>query len=497
MKPATIALLVATSTMWACTVKNPAFCDEATPCTDPDRPFCDLAGQYGDRNTCAPMPEQPDASIATPDAGPPCDTPGAFLRCETDTMISCSPEGNEASEQCEFGCNESAGRCDQCVPSGVVCEDDAFISCDSDGLVVEQLECPLGCHATETRCNKLVPSNGLGSYLDLAADSDDFVLTDGASIDTDNGAVLNGDASTVLIASFEVAAPSDGVPVRVFVVKSLHIGNTTVQGTAALAFVAEQDIVIAGSFRLGATSLSPGAVRIGACVGQPGVEADLGGTSQISGAGGGGYRGAGGNGGTIEFAAVGGNGGAAFPNADLVPLRGGCPGAGDKGNPGGAVQLTSNSEIRVAAGGIINANGGRGDRGESPPGFGGGGGSGGGILLEAPAVTLESGALVLANGGGGGCPGDDGSDGLLSSQPAPGGDCSSTSAAGSGGPGGSLGLAPDPGEGLTGTSSFVQIAGSGGGAAGYIRINTRSGLFDSASDAVLSPAESTALIVVQ
>ena len=34
------------------------YCDEQTPCTDPERPYCDLTGQYGDGHgrVCIPSP---------------------------------------------------------------------------------------------------------------------------------------------------------------------------------------------------------------------------------------------------------------------------------------------------------------------------------------------------------------------------------------------------------------------------------------------------------
>jgi hypothetical protein len=48
----------------ACTKVDPLFCDEQTPCTDPDRPFCDLLGEYpaseGIGKTCIPTPDGAD-----------------------------------------------------------------------------------------------------------------------------------------------------------------------------------------------------------------------------------------------------------------------------------------------------------------------------------------------------------------------------------------------------------------------------------------------------
>jgi hypothetical protein len=61
-----LAFLLATG----CTVSDPLYCDEDRPCTDPDRPFCDLNGDYPSSGsiarTCIP---EPDVE-APPDAGP-------------------------------------------------------------------------------------------------------------------------------------------------------------------------------------------------------------------------------------------------------------------------------------------------------------------------------------------------------------------------------------------------------------------------------------------
>jgi alpha-tubulin suppressor-like RCC1 family protein len=54
----------------ACLKKDPLFCDENTPCMDPERPYCDLAGEFpasdGIKRTCIPSPF--DAG-SDPDAG--------------------------------------------------------------------------------------------------------------------------------------------------------------------------------------------------------------------------------------------------------------------------------------------------------------------------------------------------------------------------------------------------------------------------------------------
>lgn len=58
----------------ACTVRDPLYCDENTPCTDPGRPICDLNGEYpaseGVGRTCIPDPSADDGPGEDQDAGP-------------------------------------------------------------------------------------------------------------------------------------------------------------------------------------------------------------------------------------------------------------------------------------------------------------------------------------------------------------------------------------------------------------------------------------------
>ncbi len=67
--------LVVTSILCgACLKKDPLYCDENTPCTDPALPFCDLDGEYeaseGIKRTCIPDPF-PDGGVDGADASGP------------------------------------------------------------------------------------------------------------------------------------------------------------------------------------------------------------------------------------------------------------------------------------------------------------------------------------------------------------------------------------------------------------------------------------------
>ncbi len=112
------------------------------------------------------------------------------------------------------------------------------------------------------------------------------------------------------------------------------------------------------------------------------------------------------------------------------------------------------------------------------------------ILLEAARVEIGSLGTLTANGGGGGgvsIPGGtpvDGEPGRFDNQPALGAGSGAATAAGNGG----------AGTALAGTNAVVAVAG-GGGAAGFVRIGTRSGDASISPQAVLSPARGTAGLV--
>jgi len=448
----------------ACKV-DPLYCDENTRCTDPDRPFCDLNGDYpasdGVARTCIPDPNpgnEPDAGDTAgsdgnePDAGQDpiaCAEPGDALECDGDTLVSCSDAGTE-----------------------------------------QRVECPLGCSSEELRCLDLRPSNDVAPYLDQSAAADALVLTGVAEFNTDSGNLVDGDETTILARSVLVEAPSNGVPIRVLIASRVEIESLDVDGSAALAIAADGDVLIRGRLSVAGDDRVPGPGSFGdpsSCRGQRGTIGEANGRFHAGGNGGGGYRTKGAPGGTVEDeVAQNGAGGSPFFNSLLVPLRGGCPGGGST-NGGGAVQIVSRTRIDIAQDALINANGGGGVEPTPGPQFpdpGGGGGAGGAILLEAPEVTVAGG--LFSNGGGGSAACGTGENGRESLDPALGKQCPGSDS-GDGGSGGSALDGPTDGEPIAATSSFDNAGGSGGGAAGFIRINSRTGTFVPSPTALISP----------
>lgn len=477
----------------ACKYSVAKYCDETTFCDEGW--VCDYEGVSAASdfvaNTCIPAPD----AMPLPDAGARCGAPNSFLRCDGAMVVTCTAEGVELAVACGFGCNESAGRCDECEPSELSCSGVTLVECGADGLVAAQTTCAAGCSEAGQRCFDIVSSNGLDSYLDASASGPSITLTDGATINTDTGAVVNGDSATVLIPSYTVAAPANGVPIRVFVVSSLLTADVRVLGVPALAIVSDGEIIIDGLFDVsGGPGVSgPGSVRDAEdpCWGMVGATGTVQGKSQYGGQGGAGHATVGGVGGYVNNAAAGGSGGAAFANADLVPLRGGCN--------GGAAQLVSRVGVAIRPNGFLAANG-AGGYGGNGPGSQGGGFSGGGILIEAPVVTIGQGGGLVANGGGGGAASEDRADaGQLSSTPARGASCGGGGiVCGDGGSGGAGGIAPTAGQSVNFASAYdYQWGGGGGGAVGYVRINTISGAYDASSSAVISPPASAGTLGVR
>jgi len=241
----------------------------------------------------------------------------------------------------------------------------------------------------------------------------------------------------------------------------------------------------------------PGVRRIG-CPGSG--ESGQDGGNGGGGGGGGGYGRKGGEGSrSAGTQAPGGNGGAAFGNPELVPLRGGCPGAQGGvwtpgltppllgGGAGGAIQVSAAGALHVTSAVGVPGGGGLGDVGSSNNG-GAGGGSGGAILLEGNRLSFAGTARVTANGGAGseGCDGtacNPGEDGRMDGPfPAKGGAGHSFIPGGDGG----AGTIDATGGTDAGGSNFG--GGGGGGAVGRIRLNAALGCsFESSPDMVISP----------
>lgn len=363
---------------------------------------------------------------------------------------------------------------------------DAFPEHDAsagDAATCNPADCPLGCHPTEPRCNDIDPSNGLAPYLDMAANGQDVVLTDGAVINTTEGTIVDGDGTGLVLST---SMDDAGRPVGIFVVmvKSLDASGITVVGDRALAIVSAGNITLRGVLSVSADQdvSGPGAlVNDPICRGENGEGVD---GEENAGGGGGGFGTAGGHGGNAG-GSNGGEGGQVAGDIELSPLRGGCPGGSGYFNDvtssdfgaggGGAIQLVAAGQVYLAPGSFIAANGGSAHA--CTPGFictcavgavcfsGDGGGAGGGIIIEAMAVKLAAGSGLVANGGAGHCgPNGNAPAPSLSAEPAQGTVCGDESA----GDGGAGTI-----EATAATSDFKELpeAGGGGGGAGRIRVN--------------------------
>jgi hypothetical protein len=382
-----------------------------------------------------------------------------------------------------------------CTPNAAIdCTDDELTVCNDDGDAQLTSACAMGCHDSEIRCNDLDPSNGLATLLDAAAGAQPLDLGTDATIDTQSGAVTV-DENPVVLASVLVPGTPD---IRVFAVASLTAQDVTVVRGAnrpALAFVSDGDVQINGTFSLSALNSSPGAgvVNSGGCQGGDQVVSGNDGNTAASGAGGGGFGTIGARGGNAvaqTASATGGDPGSTVGTATLVPLRGGCDsgvvGASLRGTGGGAIQISSRTQITI--GGILAANG----------SSDAGGGSGGGILLEAPIVSVSG--NVVANGGGGGGGGFapiDGEDGQLDASPAEGGPGNGENL-GEGGNGAAGNTGATQGQNinyLSGLGTDINFAGHGGGGVGRIRVNTYGAGFT--NNGVFSPNASTGDVAVR
>lgn len=435
-------------------------CNSDSDCTNPAYPFCDVNGEYAESGHVA-------------------------MSCSI-TPASCPIE-----------------RCG-CVAGLVTCTGDQLTTCNADGNSITTETCALGCTSDGVRCSTFEPSNGLATQLTASASVPDVTLPDGATLNTDTGAVSGLPHSLESV----TVSQGSGPDLRVFIAHSWKISNVRVLGSLPVAFVASGEITVNGTLDASADGqlAGPGASECeeSGAGGPPGLghyerpsPGNSGGYPEfiwcIGGGGGGGYGTAGGGGGEMTGSSPpvpGGIAGSANGVSTLVPLRGGCPGnasiVSNRGAGGGAVQLVSGDIVHLTSEGKIHVGGGGGNGGGLGDGNGpAGGGSGGGILIEAPSLVLDNDTALLAAGGGGGgygaCPtSPQGMDGPPAASIPAGGACPmSTNPAASGGVGATTGA------GAVGANATDGSAGGGGGGLGRIRVNTADGMFTSGTGATI------------
>jgi hypothetical protein len=309
------------------------------------------------------------------------------------------------------------------------------------------------------------PSN-IGMALLAPAPTTPIVL-DGVTCPMLN-VTVNSDTGEIkgceMTAPFRKALQSDGTMVAAVLATRIRIGPTvtlSVLGQLPLVLVATEDIEIFGKLVAAAkhgTAVAggfPGEVRAGSIGSGPGA-----GKAPLGAGGGGAHCGPGGKGG------MGSPGGARYGTVELTPLTGGSSGGcgsdnNTSGAGGGALQIVAGRSVLVAASGSIHAGGGG-------SGFNAGAGAGGAILLEAPTVTVLG--TLAANGGAG-----QGGDASADDQPA---------LSGLQGGKGSAAAVLEGGDGMG--------QGPGGGGAGYIRINSQTGVATVGPNAHISPSVGSA-----
>lgn len=239
-----------------------------------------------------------------------------------------------------------------------------------------------------------------------------------------------------------------------------------VVGSHAVRIEAQEDILVAAT----------ASIDVSSTVDQPGAGANptvCGGTSDgidnsggASGAAGGSFQGAGGDGGSIGLDVV------ALGPQNHRP-GGGCPGGtggegaaggGPGGHGGGSISLEAD-EIAILGTLLAGGAGGGGAGGDAG---GGGGGSGGSISLDCRQLTTTGATIVSANGGGGGGGANQGSMGSAGQDGLPSAEALGGVGTTMGGEG-SFGTTLDGAEGMgmNGVGS-----GGGGGGAGYILIRS-------------------------
>ena len=287
---------------------------------------------------------------------------------------------------------------------------------------------------------------------------------------------------------FAIQMQSNGQKIGVWIARSWRIEPTATltingapfdNGVYPLVIVATNTIDILGHINGGTSGNNPvgggypgSGMAMGSGPGAGGAANTAGGTNA---GGGGSYCGIGGMGAALTGGMTA-PGGPMYGMGKIVPLVAGSSGGGGTlgaGGGGPAIQLVAGKSITVEAMASVNVGGGGGSFG-----YGGGGGSGGALLLESPTVTIAG--AIAANGGGGGSCGtsNSGADGLASNMPALGGTANVMGSPVQFGGNGSAGATTKGSDGIaynTGPNP-ISCTGGGGGGAGYIRINTTTGM---------------------
>ena len=427
---------------------NQTSCDDGDECTADDT--CD--GDGGCRGI-APLPSDcPPSECMTRDAG------------------ACA-----AGNRCGFTPLPNGSPCSAGVCSGGQCVAVPVFNFPTSNFVEADLPASLG--ALTINCASVTINTG------LADGGISFTECDGGVRVVPHTVVSNGGYGALLL-----------------YVDSLTVGSSgrlRARGSRPLILAVKNNATLGGTTDVDGfevNALQRGAGANVACAEGEGRPGGIGGSPLTAGGGGGGaYGGVGGRGhfGAGAGNTLGGDGGAPFGNATLIPLLGGCNGGlggsgndanqGRGGRGGGALQVTAGGVIHVSGNVTANGGGGEGGRSDARTG-GGGGGSGGAILLEAQRLTSGQFGNLIANGGAGGegsgyssgstaYDGERGENGQLSLEGATGG--SSIACGGAGGDGAALND-PAPGNGAAPSTVGCPAnmpGGGGGGAMGRIRVN--------------------------
>lgn len=456
------AIFAAVCLLAACNTSAPDSC-KVTCATDAECPDGQLCGDLG---------------LCSSGEACPCEA-GEFRGCDGDVARFCNAtaDGLE-SETCAVGCNADAGRCNLCVPNADACIADGTMleQCGADGLPASTSACRLTCVPEDSgvaaHCGYLEPLF-FPDLCDSLATAAELTLAE-VTLDTSTDATCNGGILT----------PTGGPQVCVVRHSKITIGdNVVVRGSRAIAFVADDGVLVQGMLDVSADGTVGGPGSVGGDGARAGV--NLGG-------GGGGFGALGGAGGGAISGGTGGGGagGSAIDPLGTTIFAGGSsammptfqqqqklypyPGGG-----GGALMLVScRGDVSVT--GTIHAGGGGGNGGKDVDPSGGaftyvgaaGGGAGGYVVMQGIDVQFTSIGSdgIFANGGGGGagcvadaCSGQPGFDAQASVLGGAAGNANS--GAGTGGRGGDK-SAPNGHPG----SNDPNSPGAGGGAVGRLQV---------------------------